>query len=109
MDIKLINQIIARLDRIEQIVFTNGTKPKGETKRTRSSSSEGLPTHILKLRNEQFFKDPKTATEVHSKLKASYHCEPDRVAMALLRLQRRKALRKSSKVVQKKKQVAYTW
>lgn len=108
MDKKLIEQILARLDRIEKIVLAGGSKPRSETKRDRSSS-EGLPAHILKLRSEQFFKEPKAVSEVHSKLQASYHCEPDRVAMALLRLQRRKQLRKSSKIIQKKKQVAYTW
>lgn len=105
---KLIDQILARLDRIEKIVFDGQSKPRSEMRRSRSLS-EGLPAHILKLKDEQFFKEPKAISEVHSKLKGSYHCEPDRVAMALLRLQRRKQLRKSFKVIEKKKQVAYTW
>jgi hypothetical protein len=108
MDKKLINQIIARLDRIEKIVLAGGSKPRIEMKHGHSSS-EGLPAHILKLRDEQFFREPKIISEVQSKLKGSYHCEPDRVAMALLRLQRRKQLRKDSKIIEKKKQAAYTW
>jgi len=108
MDKKLIDQILARLDRIEKIVFDGRSKLRSKIRGSRSSS-EGLPAHILKLRDEQFFKEPKAISDVCRKLKGSYHCEPDRVAMALLRLQRSKQLRKSSKVIEKKKQIAYTW
>jgi hypothetical protein len=104
-----INQIIARLDRLEKAVFGSGSKAKAGEKKLKGSPPEGLPKHILALRNQGFFGEPKTAGEVHGKLQPKYRCEPDRVAMALLRLQRRKKLRKSSKVVGQKKQVAYVW
>jgi hypothetical protein len=69
----------------------------------------GLPDHILDLRNEGFFQSARSGREVHEKLQAVYSCSADRVAMALLRLQRRKMLRKTSKVAGEKKQVAYVW
>src|SRR2546426_51030 len=73
------------------------------------SSANALPNHILRLRDSGFFKAPKTAIEIHAKLQPTYSCDVNRVAMALLRLQRRKKLRKTSKVVGKRKQVAYGW
>ncbi len=68
-----------------------------------------LPMRILDLREEGFFAVPRTAREVQERLSTSYPCELDRVAMALLRLIRRKELRKASKSVDGKKQVAYVW
>jgi len=109
MNERTIKAILARLDRIESALFVgNDSKVQGE-KKPKDSSAQGLPAHILGLRRQGFFNAPKTAKEVHLKLQANYHCELDRVTMALLRLQRRKELRKNSKVVEKKKQVAYTW
>ena len=52
---------------------------------------------------------PRTAREVQEKLQPSYPCDVDRIAMALLRLNERKELRKASKVVDGRKQVAYVW
>jgi len=73
------------------------------------SGNQKLPDHILDLRTKGFFSQPKTAGETHQKLKGTYHCEHDRVAMALLRLADRKQLRKASKVAGKKKYQAYVW
>ena len=70
---------------------------------------ESLPDHILALRNSGFFAKPKTPAEIHAELQTSYHCELNRVEVALFRLQRRKELRKTSKVVGGKTQVAYVW
>jgi hypothetical protein len=68
------------------------------------------PDHIVSLREAGFFKEPKTAVEVHAKLQSSYHCDVNRVAVALLRVHKNKrALRKTSKIVGKRKQVAYVW
>jgi hypothetical protein len=72
-------------------------------------SKNALPERILALRDKGFFAQPKTAREVQAKLNPSYACEVNRVAMALLRLKARKKLRKASKVVDGKKQVAYVW
>jgi hypothetical protein len=66
-----------------------------------------LPGHLLALRSGGFFKQPKTAAETHAELKPTYPCDVDRVAMALLRLHKRKQLRKTKKSVGKRKQIAY--
>jgi hypothetical protein len=69
--------------------------------------TDGLPGHISRLRDEGFFKQPQTAAEVHAKLQSSYHCDLNRVAVALLRLFKKRVLRKTSKTVGGKPQVAY--
>jgi hypothetical protein len=69
----------------------------------------GLPERILDLRDKGFFSQSKTGNEVQGKLNPAYSCEVDRVLMALLRLAKRKKLRKASKSVDGKKQVAYVW
>jgi hypothetical protein len=70
---------------------------------------KGLPAHILTLRESGFFREPRTAGEVHIKLSETYHCLLDRVQMALLRLQRRRELRKASKRVGDQDCAAYVW
>jgi len=72
-------------------------------------SKAGLPEKILALRDKGFFSQPRTGNEVQAKLNPTYPCELDRVLMALLRLMKRKKLRKASKIVEGKKQVAYVW
>jgi len=76
---------------------------------TRGNTPKSLPGHILKLRDSGYFKQSKTINEVHKKLKPTYDCKFDRVAMALLRLRRRKQLRAASKKFDNKEQVAYVW
>jgi hypothetical protein len=73
------------------------------------SRPESLPDHILALRGSNFFTQPKTYNEVHAKLQTTYPCNADRVKVACLRLQKRKQLRKASKLVEGKSQVAYVW
>jgi hypothetical protein len=99
-------EVFDRLDRLEQAVFgSRSPKQIGEAdKRVRGSA---LPDHILSLRASGFFDSPKTSGEVHERLQSKYPCEPNRVAMALLRLQRRRELRKASKANDGRKQVAY--
>lgn len=75
-------------------------EPKGKHK---------LTDHIIELRENGFFAQPKTADETHAKLQESYHCEPNRVAVALLRLSRRRQLRRATKVSDKKEYQAYVW
>jgi hypothetical protein len=82
-------------------------KPDGKASMAKKSSA--LPDHILSLRDSGFFKQPKTGDEVHAKLQSSYHCDVNRVAVALLRLHKRRLLRKTSKSVRERKQVAYVW
>ena len=74
-----------------------------------SKDKRKLTGHIIELRTKGFFAQPRTAAETHNKLKGTYHCEPDRVAMALLRLAKRKQLRRASKTIEKKKYQAYVW
>ncbi len=81
-------------------------KPEGKGN-PKSKTSSALPNHIISLRDSGFLKQPKTADEVHAKLQPTYHCEPNRVAVALLRLHKKRALRKTSKTVGKRKLVAY--
>ena len=76
---------------------------------TLSKDKLKLSDHILELRNKNFFSQPKTAEEVHKKLQETYHCELNRVEVALLRLSKRKRLRRASKAVEKKTYQAYVW
>ena len=82
---------------------------KSETPAAGSKASSKLPDHILSLRDAGFMKQPKTGDEVHGKLQSSYHCDRNRVEVAMLRLHKRRLLRKTSKTVGKRKKVAYVW
>ena len=75
----------------------------------KSGDANTLTGHVMRLRDAGFFKQAKTAKDVHIKLQAQYVCELNRVMMALLRLQRRKFLRRATKMEGKKKQTAYAW
>jgi hypothetical protein len=100
--------ILKRLDRLEKAVF--GARSSKETAKPPARSHDGaLPAHISKLKDQSFFKTPRTAVEVRAKLQATYHCDTNRVAMALLRLLKRKELRKTAKRVGEKNQIAYVW
>jgi hypothetical protein len=72
-------------------------------------SPDSLPTWILKLRSDGYFGQPRIPREVHEKLQSHYRCDVKRVGVALLRLQKGKELRKTSKLANGKKQVAYVW
>jgi len=88
-------------------------RPNEQTKSrvsvTKLAFEKTLPAHILRLREAGFFKQAKASKEVHAKLQPIYPCDLDRVAMALMRLHRRKAVRKTSKLVGKEKLIAYVW
>jgi hypothetical protein len=91
-----------RIAKLESLV----AKPKAvATKKERKP----LTDYITELRAKGFFSQPKTSEETHKKLRQNYHCEPNRVAVALLRLVNRKHLRKASKTVNGKKFLAYVW
>src|SRR5260370_40644598 len=70
---------------------------------------KGLPAQILALREGGFFREPRTASEVHAKLTETYHCLSNRVQMALLRLQRKRELRKATKRIGDEDCAAYVW
>jgi hypothetical protein len=74
-----------------------------------SLEPKGLPDHILDLRSQGFFKEPRAPSEVHNHLLRTYHCELERVKVALLRLQRRRELRKTAKELAGQERVAYVW
>lgn len=78
------------------------------TKQKVVKDKKSLPDHIIGLRDKGFFTQPKTADEVHKKLQSIYHCEPNRVSVALVRLGG-KSLRKASKKIGGKKYKAYVW
>lgn len=102
-----LNDIVRRLEKLEKEVFKSvGTKERELVKKNENNT---LGDRILALRGTGFFKQPKTGQEVHIKLQSSYACEYDRVAMALLRLLKRKLLRVTSKKVGNKKLKAYVW
>jgi hypothetical protein len=94
-------------------VDPSSTAPTGthrdDRSKPRNSGANALPDHILHLRNEGFFREPRTFSEVHEKLRATYTCLPDRVRIALLRLQRRRELRKAVKTVGDEERTAYVW
>jgi hypothetical protein len=71
--------------------------------------TRALPEHILDLRSGGLFTEPRTPAEVHSMLQKTYRCEQERVKVALLRLQRRRELRKTSKICDGRERVAYVW
>lgn len=101
--------ILKRLDRLEEAVFSAHAAAKKSAKRPTRPRDSALPAHISKLKDQGFFKSPKTAVEVRGKLQPTYHCDLDRVSMALLRLHKRRLLRKTTKLVGKRKQIAYVW
>lgn len=68
-----------------------------------------LSDFILELRGEGFFVNPKIPEEVYAELQERYHCEQNRVAVALIRLADRKELRRTSVLVGAKKFKAYVW
>jgi hypothetical protein len=100
--------ILKRLERLERAVFGDHSKKKPAKVGT-ATRNTALPAHIGKLKDQGFFASPRTAVEVCGKLQPTYHCDVNRVAMALLRLHKRKALRKTQKLVGKKRAIAYVW
>ncbi len=109
------DQLVEALRRIKTIV--DGTlvgeklPPRAKTLKSPKiqSTQKSLPDHILALRGSGFFAQPKTYNEVHAKLAPIYPCDVDRVKVACLRLQKCKELRKSSKMIGGRSQVAYVW
>jgi uncharacterized protein (UPF0335 family) len=105
---KLIKQILSRIDRLEKVVFRSEKKNLKKCEVVTGSGMK-LPKHILALREKDFFKQPKISSEVHAKLESNYPCDLNRVAVALVRLSKRRKIRKTSKIVNKKRLTAYVW
>lgn len=96
-----------RLSRLESLLI------KIKEEKPRSSDAQNKHAHltdkIIELRDSRFFSHPKTAEETHKKLQETYHCESNRVAMALLRISKRRELRRITKEVNEKTYKAYVW
>lgn len=102
-DLKEINKILQDHERRLTILEKKKTslKVKGDKK--------SLSDHIVALRERGSFKQPITPAEIHKKLGAIYPCDFSRVKVELIRLQKRGQLRKTPKLIGKKKYVAYVW
>src|SRR5881397_3657400 len=70
---------------------------RNDLRDTRAKDSSSLPQRIIRLREKGYFASPRVYTEVHTEIQKEYPCDPDRVRVALIRLQRNKQLRKTSK------------
>lgn len=107
---KILKQILKRLDRLEKTVFGIASNVKSYAKKiSKTCIKVSLPALILPLREQGFFKQPKTPEEVHKRLQSIYPCDLNRVEVALLRLHKKRQLRRISKVVKDKKIIAYVW
>ncbi len=102
-DLKKINKILQdherRLNSIE----------KGKVSVKIRGSKKSLSNHITELRERGSFKKPITPEDVYKKLASIYPCDFSRVKVELIRLQKRGQLRKASKLIGKKKYIAYVW
>lgn len=108
---KPIEKRLADLElRLRRLEAAAGLESKsGKAPSQKPSSARTLPDHIIALRDSHFFSAPRTAEEVHKKLQATYHCEPNRVAVALSRLASKKRLRKASRRAGGRSYKAYVW
>lgn len=100
--VKLARISLSRLDGSSSRTASNVTPARREKRKS-------LNIHILELRSDGFFKQPKTPKETHKKLSVTYSCKLNRVEVELGRLQKRKQLRKTSKLVGGNESVAYVW
>jgi len=87
----------------------SNSKKKSFHSNVSADSRMTLPKYILALRDDIFFKQPKTALEVHVKLQSIYPCDLNRIEVALVRLRKAGKLRKTSKIISGKRIVAYVW
>jgi hypothetical protein len=84
---------------------------KGSKIRIKETQREELtlPERILALRNNNFFRSPRTDADVHTEITKTYPCDLNRVSVALLRLSKKKELRRTTKVEENKEYIAYAW
>jgi hypothetical protein len=95
----------------EELLVQAGPRhaPAKKVMPSKATKLQSLPAIIIRLRDEGFFTQPKSADDVREKLGSTYACDVNRVAVALLRLQRKKTLRKTEKKIGKRKHVAFVW
>ncbi len=110
---KYIKQILddheRRLSKLEFLLIKNTGKTSKIRKTPSRNKNMHLTDRIIDLRGSKFFSRPMTAEETHKKQQETYHCELNRVAMALLRLAKRRELRRASKETNGKRYKAYVW
>lgn len=99
---KINKEIFTRLSRLEAAI---SKKEKVAVEIGKASIAD----HIIVLRDKGVLGHPLTSQEIHKKLESIYPCSLDRVVTAVGRLSRRKQLRKTKKLVGKKKYDAYVW
>lgn len=102
-DLKEINKILK--DHEHRITIIE----KGKASLKVAGGKKSLSHHIIELRKSGSFKKPVAPEEVHKKLGTIYPCDFSRVRVELIRLQKRGQLRKTSKLIGKKKYIAYVW
>lgn len=87
---KILENHEKRISKLEEIL-----KEKAGMSKEVKAEYTGIAKRILELRDRDFFKTPKTIREVQLELKThGFYYMVDRVAMALLRLVRRRELRR---------------
>lgn len=91
-----------RISQLESLLAKN-KKPINSDQNQRKN----LVDHIISLRDSEFFSQSKTSDEVYKKIQETYPCELNRVAVALLRLAKRRQLRKATKNINDKTYQAY--
>ncbi len=92
-----------RIAELEKMIFLQKTKIEKEPK------FKGLPERILALRDNGFFKSPRTDVETHMEIIKTYPCDLNRVSVALFRLFKKKELRRTAKTQEGKEHFAYAW
>lgn len=107
MNDETITQMLSRIEALERAVFATGATKQIKVRHGVAATPSSLSEHILKLRDDGFLAEPKSAREIHAKLEKVYPCELNRVAVELIRISGRRQLRKSSKDVDGKKLTAY--
>jgi hypothetical protein len=99
-----------RLARVESRTLSiSPTKKSSACIPQAAKLKRSLPNHIIALRDSGFFKQPRILEEVHRKLGPIYPCDPNRVAVALVRLKKKRQLRITTKLIGKREYIAYVW
>ena len=104
-------ELITRIKQLEKRVTSLESKflEKKVLTQPDNDLKKSLGDRIIVLRDEKFFSTPQAGMETHERMLESYHCELNRVEVALVRLADKKQLRKTSKVIDGKKYKAYVW
>ena len=105
-----IKELEERIEEHEKrIAAIEKANSKQKTKHEEKQKFKGLPERILALRDNNFFRTPRTDVEVHAEIIKTYPCDLNRVSVALFRLSKKKELRRTTIVKEDKEYVAYAW